>query len=251
MNRTEGSEDDRLGTDIKQHAERLSGIFSDTPDLILRHFRIKQTNEKAILVYFEGLTDKNSINHDVLLPLQLHEGCGTPGGELITTVGYIDPVVSWSEIEKKLLQGSSLLFVEGRTEAFAMDTKGWPQRAIEDPQLESSLKGAHQGFVETGGQNIALLRRYIPNRELKIKRLLVGKRGQTPISIVYLEDVVNADFLADLEKRIQAIKTDVIINTGELSDFIEDNPRSLFPQFIATERPDAAASQILQGRCIV
>lgn len=41
------------------------------------------------------------------------------------------------------------------------------------------------------------------------------------------------------------------MNTGELAELIEDNPYSLFPQFVLTERPDSVASQILQGRCVV
>lgn len=117
--------------------------------------------------------------------------------------------------------------------------------------MEASLKGAHQGFVETSGQNIAMIRRYIPNRELKMKRLIVGRRGQTSVTIIYLEDVMNPQLLNDLKDRIQKIDVDVILNTGELSELIEDNPYSLFPQFVLTERPDSAASQILQGRCVV
>ncbi|MNI10466.1 Spore germination protein B1 [compost metagenome] len=235
-------------TDIHIH---LQTLFTDTPDLIVRPINIRQTGEQAILIYMDGLTDKNSVNHDVLRPLQFETGSGIAGSPLIVTVGQMMPLLTWTQVAFSLLHGSSVLFVDGRSEAYTLDTKGWPQRAIEDPQLEPSLKGAHQGFVETGGQNIALMRRYIPNNELKIKRMIVGQRGQTTISIVYLADVVNHDYLERLEKRIQQIQVDVIINTGELAEFIEDSPLSLFPQFIITERPDAAASQILQGRCAV
>ncbi len=125
------------------------------------------------------------------------------------------------------------------------------QRAIEDPQLETSLKGAHQGFVETIGQNIALVRRYIPNRELKVKQLRVGARGKTQILLVYLADVANPEVLQELEDRIAQLDVDAIVSSGELAEFIEDNPYSPFPQFISTERPDAAASQLLQGRIMV
>ena len=77
-----------------------------------------------------------------------------------------------------------MLFVNGRAEVSSLGTQGWPQRAIEDPQMEASLKGAHQGFVETGSQNIALIRRYIQNLELKIIELTVGRRANSLISIL-------------------------------------------------------------------
>ncbi|BBH18843.1 spore germination protein [Paenibacillus baekrokdamisoli] len=240
-----------IDKDLTQTLAHLHHFFSDTPDLIIRKLHIKQTGEQAILTYLDGLTDKTSINQDVLRPLQFEAGSGIAGSELIITIGNIVPKSIWPQIEMSIFNGNSMLFVEGRTEAYSLDTRGWPQRAIEDPQLEPSLKGAHQGFLETGEQNIALIRRYIPNRELKIKRLTVGQRGHTLVSILYLEDVVNPLLLQRLEERINQINVDVIINTGELAEFIEDNPFSLFPQFISTERPDAAASQILQGRCVV
>lgn len=240
-----------LCTDPSRIKSGLQNLFTDTPDLIHRQFKIKQTGELAVLAYLDGLTDKNAVNHDVLRPLQFESGSGIPGDELVLTIAHIVPHTEMKQIEAAILNGSSVLFVVGRQEAYALDTAGWPQRAIEDPQQEPSLKGAHQGFVETAGHNIALIRRYIPNRELKMKRYLVGQRGQTAVSILYLADVVNPDFLSKLENRIQKINVDVIINTGELAEFIEDSPFSLFPQLITTERPDTAASQILQGRCAV
>ena len=72
--------------------------------------------------------------------------------------------------------------------------------------MEASLKGAHQGFVETGSQNIALIRRYIQNRELKIKELTVGRRANSLVSILYLADVAHPEVLKELEDRIQQVR---------------------------------------------
>ncbi|OME86566.1 spore germination protein [Paenibacillus sp. FSL A5-0031] len=240
-----------ISSDLKVNIERIKEIFSDTSDLVIRNLTIKQTTEQAALIYIDGLTDGAAINSDVLRPLQLDSSEGKPGDELMMTIGQIVPETDWYQIEIAILHGKSILFVSGRETAYVLGTSGWPQRAIEDPQMEASLKGAHQGFVETSGQNIAMIRRYIPNRELKMKRLIVGRRGQTSVTIIYLEDVMNPQLLNDLKDRIQKIDVDVILNTGELAELIEDNPFSLFPQFVLTERPDSAASQILQGRCVV
>ncbi|UKS28017.1 spore germination protein [Paenibacillus sp. HWE-109] len=242
---------DSISAALPQNMAKLHSLFSQTPDLIVREFTIIQTGEQAALVYLDGLADKNAINNNVLRPLQFETGSGDARGGFKVNVGQVQSLYTWSQIESTIFQGSSVLFVSGLTEAYAFGTQGWPQRAIEDPQLESSLKGSHQGFVETGSQNIALIRRFIPNRELKIKELIVGRRGKTKISIMYLADVAHPEVLKELEDRIQQVDVDVIINTGELSEMIEDNPFSPFPQLISTERPDAAASQILQGRFVV
>ncbi|KOR90707.1 spore germination protein [Paenibacillus solani] len=240
---------EHITTHIKESIDRIEEVFTDTPDLIIRKLHIKQTGEEAALVYMDELTDKTCLNHDVLAPLQLESG--NPSGDFVTNVGYVIPESKWDVLKLNIMLGNSLLFIEGRSTAYILDTKGLPKRAIEDPQQEPSLKGAHQGFIEIGSQNIAMIRRYIPDKELKLRRYIVGKRGQTAVSLVYLEDVVEPEIIQVFEKRIQAIDVDAIINTGELAEFIEDHPLALLPQILTTERPDTAASHILQGRCVV
>ncbi|TMV50010.1 spore germination protein [Paenibacillus mesophilus] len=242
---------DSISTDLARNIANLLLRFTQTPDLFVREFTIKHSGERAVLVYLEGLADKNSINNDILRPLQFESERSDAVGGLTVTVGHVSRLTSWPQIETAILHGSSVLLIEGRAEVYAMDTTGWPQRAIEDPQIEASLKGAHQGFVETGSQNIAMLRRYIPNRELKVQEIWVGERGHSKLSVLYLADVTHPEVLQELVDRIRKLDVDVIINTGELAELIEDNPYSPFPQFILTERPDAAASQILQGRIVV
>ncbi|MGZ4164434.1 MAG: spore germination protein, partial [Tumebacillaceae bacterium] len=48
--------------------------------------------------------------------------------------------------------------------------------------------------------------------------------------------------------RVRQVDVDAVLNTGELEEFIEDNPYSPFPQFLSTERPDAVTSHLMQGR---
>ena len=107
------------------------------------------------------------------------------------SLGHIEETNAWTQIESAILNGECVLFVDKRTEAFIYDTPDFPKRSLEDTQIESSLTGAHVGFTETGGDNVALIRKQIHNRELKIKEMTVGKRGKSKLSILYLADVVN------------------------------------------------------------
>jgi len=241
-------EEGQITSCLKESIGRIEEVLANTPDLNIRKLHIKQTGEEAALVYMDELTDKTCLNHDVLAPLQLESG--NPSEDFVVNVGYVKPESKWDDLKLNIMLGNSVLFIEGRNNAYILDTKGLPKRAIEDPQQEPSLKGAHQGFIEIGSQNIAMIRRYIPDKELKMRRYVVGRRGKTFVSMLYLEDVANPDIVRLLEERIQAIDVDAIINTGELAEFIEDQPLALFPQILTTERPDTAASQILQGRCV-
>lgn len=242
-------EDYVLYFDLSQNTEQLQQLFSQAPDLVIRRFQIAASKFEAAVVYLAGLTDKNSIHNHVLKPL-MHSSFD-PNKELPITLGEVEIIDTWSQIENAILEGDSVLLINGQITGYRLDTKGWPQREVTDPQNEISLKGAHQGFVETGSQNIALIRRYIPQPELILKEITIGARGKTKATVLYLKDVASEEVLKELETRIQNIKVDAVINTGELVEFIEDNPYSPFPQFILTERPDSAVSQILQGRFAV
>lgn len=239
-----GKVNERMSDNVQQ----LQSIFSQAPDLIFRSVDTPNGPE-AMLVYFDGLVDLNSINNHVLYPL--FEGLSSTEYSLPVTVGHVESTSDMSQVEKMLLNGKSVLFLPGSSEAYIFDTCGWPQRSITDPSIEASVKGSHQGFVETATQNIALIRRYIPNRELKIKQLKVGKRGENTLSIMYLQDVADPEVMQELTSRIEGLDIDNVINTGELSELIEDSPYSPFPQLLMTERPDSAASHILQGRYVV
>ncbi|MBP3964148.1 spore germination protein [Paenibacillus lignilyticus] len=246
----------QLQRSLKGNVDSITAIFSKAPDLVIRSFYYKQTESQAVLVYLSGLADKNSINNNVLNQLMFESvdiSRGIEGkGVLPVTLGDIRTLTTLQHVEDAVLQGQSVFIMDGQLQAYAFDTQGWPQRAITDSQIEASLKGAHQGFIETAGLNIALIRRYISSRELKIKELNIGSRVPCTVSILYLEDVTHPDLIQEMERRLTSLDVDCILNTGELAEYIEDNPFSLLPQFITTERPDTAASQILQGRiCVV
>lgn len=236
--------------DLSRNLEIVKQLFPEAPDLVYRRFAAGPHETPAALLYLDTLTDKNALNNHVIRPLIYGEAEKTTGLPP-STIGSMRTASDWKAVQDAILQGESALFLDGHRAVFLYDTRGWPQRAIEDPQLESSLKGAHQGFVETGMQNIALLRRYLPHQELRIAEHTIGRRGKSKVWIVYLQDVANPDVLLELEGRIKQVEIDALINTGELAELIEDNHYSPFPQFILTERPDSAISQLLQGRFVV
>lgn len=239
-----------LSDKMSANIEYLQQLFTLTPDLTIRQIQANQDGISATLVFLDGLVNKEFIHNNILHALI--NGDPDQYDRLPeVSVGQIRVETEWIHIESAILQGDSILFVEGHTKVYLYETKGWPQRSIEDSHIEASLRGAHQSFVETGSQNIALIRRYIPNRELKIKELTVGQRGKLKISILYLADVADPEILKELEVRINHIDIDAIMNTGELAEFVEDNPLSPFPQVILTEKPDTTASHILQGRFAV
>ncbi|MCA1032691.1 spore germination protein [Bacillus timonensis] len=238
-----------LSYNKNENIQFLESYFTETPDLVYRHFQ-NPSGTSFTLVYLSDLADKSSINRDVIEPL-VHKYNNQLPLDSIITVGEIKELFDWNSIIEALFEGFSILITDNKNSALRLETQGWPQRAIEEPQTESTLKGAHQGFIETAGKNIALIRRYLPHQELKMQKLKVGSRGKGTIHLLYLDDVVNKEALAMFKERLESIDVDSVINTGELVEFIESRPYSPFPQFLISERPDGVVSHLLQGRMAV
>ncbi|MEJ9251742.1 spore germination protein [Bacillus wiedmannii] len=234
-----------ISSSLSLNLKHLSKLFSGIPELITRTFPLKNGKEAAI-IYMEGLVDKNVINIDILRPLLFKEWNEVDCWESSVTVGNIKKVQQWSDIEHSLLHGKSILFINGQLTALELDTQSAPKRSIEEPTTETAIKSSHEGFNEVASDSLALIRRYIPNRELKVKEFTVGERATSKVFLLYLADVVQ-----EMACRIESIKVDAIITTGELEGFVEDNSYTLFPQLSITERPDTTAHHILDGRIAV
>nr|WP_229722263.1 spore germination protein [Priestia taiwanensis] len=241
---------DIASSSLREHEKGITDIFDEATDLI-KHPLTLRTGTNMLLYYFEGLTDGVALKDNVIHPLlhDVHEDWQVV--EPHTIACYMSKVKTWDEVEKGLLQGQSVLFIDGYNEALVINTKGWAERSVEESKTETTIKGSHDGFVENVSKNIGLIRRYVPTTELKIKRLTIGERAETEVYMMYLGDVANPEVVQAVENRINKIKVDTISNIGTLSRYTEDNTWSPFPQSYTTERPDATAAHILQGKVVV
>ncbi len=129
----------------------------------------------------EGLVDKTVINVNILRPLLFKEWNEDDFWKASVSSGNIKKVQQWADIEQSLLHGKSILFINGRLSALELDTQAAPKRSIEEPTTESSIKSSHEGFNEVASDSLALIRRYIPNRELKVKEFTVGERATSKV----------------------------------------------------------------------
>ncbi len=239
-----------ISSSLSLNLKHLSKLFSGIPELITRTFPLKNGQEAA-LIYMEGLVDKTVINVNILRPLLFKEWNEDDFWKASVSIGNIKKVQQWADIEQSLLHGKSILFINGQLSALELDTQAAPKRSIEEPTTESSIKSSHEGFNEVASDSLALIRRYIPNRELKVKEFTVGERATSKVFLLYLADVANENVVKEMASRIESVKVDAILTTGELEGFVEDNSFTLFPQLSITERPDTTAHHILDGRIAV
>ncbi|WP_409297199.1 spore germination protein [Peribacillus sp. SCS-26] len=147
-----------------------------------------------------------------------------------------------------ILSGQAAIFF--RDQAHIVDVFGPETRAVNESGTESVISGPHEAFNESAGKSISLIRRRIKSTRLKVVKLKAGEVTKTDIYLLYIEGLVNTDMLSMLKKRITSIEIDGVFDTNMLVQMIDDNPFSLFPQFLTTERPDAASSKLIEGKII-
>lgn len=176
---------------------------------------------------------------------------------------FLDRAVPYCEAayEKKLdnvvtavLSGQTALAIDGLDGFLLLDIRTYPQRDSAEPEKDKVFRGSHDGFVETMVLNCALIRRRIRSPQLRMEAYSLGQISQTDVVLCYMADRVDQNVLDKLRQKFQQAKQveALTMNQESLAELLLPhkwyNP---FPRFKYTERPDAAAAQVLEGDVVV
>lgn len=226
-------------------------------DIIIRDFRIPSLNRKALLIYIDGLSDRNTQNFAVLQPLMLLGPDEASNGKDPIDIAYekllpghqLQKTGKFKDVIDAVLDGSSALLIDGSDQAIIIETKGWEHRGVDRPNNEPVVRGPQEAFVESFRANTASVRRYVKDPKLITEIFRVGKRSRTLVAVMYVKDIANPKLVEEVKYRITSIAeaVDFIPETGTLEEYLEDHPRSIIPQTLSTERPDRVGAFIREG----
>jgi spore germination protein KA len=246
---------------VAENLDRLRKEFHSpaNDDLYIREFKISQ-NTGAAIAFINGMTDRELLNDFVLRPIMLSDQLAQIQESSI--IGYIaDHVLTVYHIEKtsqlvndvifNMLNGFTALFVDGCSECLVIDSNWYEKRGIEKPATETTTKGSQEAFTENLRTNITQIRRIVRNKNLVTQKVSIRSTNNFTCAILYLDGVVNPKLLQEVNRRLHSVEADNISSDGMLEQLIEDKPFTFFPQVLSTERPDRAASFILNGQVVV
>ena len=237
---------------------KLKFYVSKNQDIVLREFRIAQKIE-ACLVFVDGMVDTMVINQFVLPQLMnpdyfANYSQGNIFDYIIKNVISIYQVTrlkDYDTIIHQILNGITALFIEGFDEVLLIESRGFEKREIESPKTENVIKGSQEGFTENLRTSLSLIRKIVKNNKLVSEILPVGGKNKINCALLYLEDTVDPQLIEEVKRRISGIKYDFIGESGMQEQLLQDHPFMLFPQVISTERPDRAASFIMEGQVVI
>ncbi|EPY6469922.1 spore germination protein [Clostridium sporogenes] len=219
-------------------------------------------NEEQIegaIIYINGLASKDIIDRDVLHPLMLHVKENLKDKPNI--MEYISKkyiTMSNTKIEKdinnvlsSLKRGQTALLLENSDEAIIIDTSSGDYRSISEPTNESSIRGSREGFIEKLETNTSIIKRRIRDENLVIENMVLGRRTQRDLAIIYIDNIVDKNVLQELKYKLSSIDVDSVSLIGYIQQYIENDAYSIFPQSRTTERPDIVEGNLMEGRIAV
>lgn len=151
------------------------------------------------------------------------------------------------DVALKLVNGFCVvLFPE--VGAIAYEVKTGEKRGISAPEVENSVKGPKDGFVETVRSNTSLIRRHLRTPDLRLYETKVGRRSLTNVTVAYIKGITNMELVERLKKRLDRIDIDGFISPAAVEEYVTGSRKTAFPLLQYTERTDKFCQGLLDGR---
>ena len=211
------------------------------------------------------MSDTNLINDFVLKPLMLKNASNTSNSSSKTIIkengktiirkkkkydlsnyilnslmpqNAVKKVQNFDSIISSINSGNCALFVDTLNICFNIDVKGFKQRSIDSPNNEVVIKGPQAAFVENIRTNTSLLRQFVNSENLIIENIQIGNISKTNCAVCYMKNITNSDLVAEVKFRLNNLKIDFLLSSGELEQLIveDTNLKPPFANFLKAIR---------------
>jgi len=236
----------------------IKEIFSSCSDFEMRQIDLGLENKISVNVcWLDGTVLGTEISASVIRPLTQAVRSGVcrdeqsaaeramQGGVYCCSAKMYD---NCDDTVYAMTHGHCAVLFDGIGKALCFELRSTHMRAVSEPTLEKTLKGAKDSFVENLRSNTFLVRRRISNPKLKLVESDVGRKSRTRVAVMFVEGVAAPETVEALARRLDNLDIDALLALGILEETLSDHPRCPFPQFIHTERVDRFAMYLMDGR---
>ena len=229
----------------------IRGIFGNTADLIARQLQCGQSTVYAYAI--DGLISGADASDYIIKPITEHLS-GDSMEELYTKAlqGAIyncvaDACKDLDTVALKLVNGFCVvLFPE--VGAVAFEVRIGVARSPGAPEVENTVKGPKDAFVETMRINTGLVRRHLRSPELRLYGTQVGTKSLTNVSVVWLEGITDRELVEKMKSRLSSIDIDGMLSPSCVEEYVTGSRTTAFPLLQYTERTDRFCQGILGGQ---
>lgn len=231
--------------------ENISHIFRDAADFMRRELRC---GEHTLCAYaIDGLIASAYASDYIFKPITQHL-VGSTMPELyenaLTGMIYNNVAKPCSDLDT-----AALLLVNGfcvvlfpEAGALAFEVRTPDKRGTSAPEVENTVKGAKDAFVETIRSNTSYVRRHLRSPDLRLYETQVGRRTLTNVSILWLDGITDPALVEKMKERIQSIDVDGLQTPSSVEEYVTGSRATAFPLLQYTERSDRFCQGLLDGR---
>ncbi len=242
-----------LFASLESNIAKLYELFGESSDLNVTRFEVGGV--KCCLASLEGMIASRELSTMIFTPLRESFPHGSNPLEVFR---YIAKEGAFSneqkvyntieEVTEGLCSGFSVLFVMGLPRAVGISCAGYSLRSISTPDGESDVMGTKEALSDSVKVSAAMIRRRVKSPLLRFEKLTAGKLSDTSVVLVYMLDKVKPQTVKEIRSRIEKLKLELILTSGNLTPFITTNKGGLFSSVTSTERPDVLIAKINEGR---
>ena len=151
------------------------------------------------------------------------------------------------DIALKLVNGFVVVLFPGAG-AVAYEVRTGVSRTPSAPEVENTVKGPKDSFVETMRINTSIVRRHLRTPDLQLYQTVVGRRSLTNVTVIWIEGVTNEHLVRKMKNRLASIDIDGMISPSAVEEYISGSRTTAFPMLQYTERSDRFCQGLLDGR---
>lgn len=151
------------------------------------------------------------------------------------------------DVASKLVNGFCVVLFPG-SGAVAYEVRTGVSRTPAAPEVENTVKGPKDAFVETLRINTSLIRRHLRTPDLRLHQTTVGRRSLTNVTVAWVEGITNRALVEKLCARLDAIDIDGMLSPSSVEEYVTGSRFTAFPLMQYTERADRFCQGLLDGR---
>jgi len=229
----------------------ISAIFQGAGDFVRRKLRCG--NFTLYIYAIDGLTSGGDISDYVIKPISQQLKADTMAAlyrEALEGMVYncvASPCKDLDDAAVKLVNGFCVVLFPD-VGAIAFEVKTGEKRSLSAPEVENTVKGPKDAFVETVRSNTSLIRRHLRSPDLRFYETTVGRRSLTNVSVVYLAGITSPEIVQRMQKRLDEIDIDGFLSPAAVEEYVTGSRVTAFPLLQYTERTDRFCQGILEGR---
>lgn len=231
--------------------DNISAIFNGAADFQRRPLRCGTFTVYAYAI--DGLIASASASEYIFRPItdnlqgDTMQSIYQQGLEGAIYNNVAKPCKDLNEVALYLVNGFCVILFSGAG-ALAFEVRTPDKRGPSAPEVENTVKGPKDAFVETIRSNTSYVRRHLRSPELRLYETQVGRRSLTNISIVWLEGITNRELVDKMKERIHSIDVDGLISPAAVEEYVTGSRKTAFPLLQYTERTDRFCQGLLDGR---